>query len=145
MNELVVIALIAGRRVAIDAARVASVIDIEETVPVPRAPDHVLGLASLRSQVLTVIDSARAIGASDATSVQENARAIVIEADGHGYAFLVDDVSDVVAAIGEPEAVPGTSGPGWADASLGLLETESGPALLIDPLALLMPKRKAAA
>ena len=59
MNELLLIVTIAGSRVALPAAAVESVVELDTLIPVPRAPVHVAGLSALRSRVLTVIDTLR--------------------------------------------------------------------------------------
>ena len=61
MNELLLIVSIAGSRVALPAAAVESVVELESLIPVPRAPDHLAGLSALRSRVLTVIDCQRSL------------------------------------------------------------------------------------
>ena len=40
MNELLLIVSIAGSRVALPAAAVESVVELESLIPVPRAPAH---------------------------------------------------------------------------------------------------------
>ena len=68
MNELLLVVTIAGERVALSAAAVESVVELDTLIPVPRAAPHVAGLSALRSRVLTVIDCRRSLelGTSDA-------------------------------------------------------------------------------
>ena len=61
MNELLLIVTIAGERVALPAAAVESVVELDTLIPVPRAAPHVAGLSALRSRVLTVIDCRRSL------------------------------------------------------------------------------------
>ena len=145
MNELVLILTIAGRRTALRAPEVHSVVELDTVSPVPRAPAFVLGLTALRSAAMTVIDCAQALGLSSARSAPEGRRAAVIEAQGHLYALLVDDVDDVVESRTAPAPVPGDAGTGWEIAALGMIETASGPALLIDPAVFLRPEPTARA
>ena len=144
MSELVVLAFIAGRMIAIPAAAVHSVIDIDAIVPVPRAPAHVAGLTALRSRALTVIDTAVVIGAIGGGSALGE-RAIVVKHAGHDYALLVEAVSDVVATNGSTSPAPSNIGHGWQCVARGLVETDRGPALLVDPAALLAPDSELAA
>ena len=51
MNELLLIVSIANERVALPAAAVESVVELESLIPVPRAGPHVAGLSALRSRV----------------------------------------------------------------------------------------------
>ena len=136
MSELVVMARIGGRNTAIPAREVRTVVDLDEIVPVPRAPAAVAGLAALRSRALTVIDTNRLVGAESDPEFASR-RAIVIDNAGHGYALLVEDVADVIPYDGEPAPVPGNTGPGWQQCARGMVETAAGPALLLDPEALL--------
>jgi purine-binding chemotaxis protein CheW len=132
MSELLLIVTMAGERVALPAAAVESVVDLEALMPVPRAEPHVAGLSALRSRVLTVIDCRRALelGATDCSGgIQE---AAVVELDGHHYALLVDLVEDVTEALAEPVEVPAAMGAGWSRVSRGMVETEAGPLLLVD-------------
>ena len=144
MNELLLMCTIAGRRAAIPAREVQSVIEIETITPIAGTPDFILGLTALRSQALTVIDCALALGL-DSRCTDANSRAAVVEVDGHLYALLVDDAHDVGEPTSEPAAVPGGFGEGWQNASGGMVETAGGPALVIDVERLVCgPVRKAA-
>jgi chemotaxis signal transduction protein len=131
MNQLLLMCLIAGRRAAIPAVRVLSVIEIEAVTPIPKVPEFIVGLTALRSQALTVIDCRVSLGFS-ASERPLGSRAAVVEHEGHRYALLVDEAFDVAEALSEPVQVPGGFGEGWLRAARGMVETESGPALLID-------------
>ena len=132
MSGLLLIVVIGGERVALPAAAVESVVELEALIPVPRAPAHVAGLSALRSRVLTVIDCMRSLelGATDCSDgIRE---AAVVELDGHHYALIVDLVEDVTEAMSEPVAVRAAMDEGWERVSRGMVETEQGPLLLID-------------
>ena len=144
MTDLVILSIIGGKQTAISADAVRSVIEVDEIVPVPLAPDYILGLAALRSRPMTVVDTRRAIGLRG-DSDRPCSRAIVIEQDGHAYALMVEEVFDVVAAEGETKDIGSKFGKGWHAVALGMVETPRGPALLIDPAALLsVDERKVA-
>ena len=144
MNLLLLIVTIAGSRVALPAAAVEGVVELDTLVPVPRAASHIAGLSALRSRVLTVIDCKRALdlGTTERRDLYE---AAVVELEGHHYALLVDLVEDVVEAIGEPTPVRAAMSAGWEGAALGMVETEMGPLLLIDVAALVGGQERAAA
>ncbi len=145
MNDLLLICLIAGRRAAISAARVLSVIEIEAITPIPRTPDFIVGVTALRSQALTVIDCRVSLG-FPASETVVGSRAAVVEHEGHRYALLVDEAFDVAVAQSDPVKVPGGFGAGWKRAAAGMVETEGGPALLVDVEQLIRgPKERAAA
>lgn len=145
MNQLLLIVDIAGERVALPADAVESVVELDALIPVPRAAPHIAGLSALRSRVLTVIDCMRALelGATDCSDgIRE---AAVVELDGHHYALIVDAVEDVVEALTEPQPVRAAMGNGWERGSIGMVETETGPVLLVDVAALIAgPERQAA-
>ena len=137
MNELLLIVSIANERVALPAAAVESVVELESLIPVPRAAPHVAGLSALRSRVLTVIDCLRSLelGVSDCSDgIRE---AAVVELDGHHYAFIVDVVEDVVEALSEPAPVRAAMGRGWERVCKGMVDTEVGALLLVDIAALI--------
>jgi len=136
MNELLLVVMIGGERVALLAEAVEAVVELDTLIPVPRAAAHVAGLSALRSRVLTVIDCMRSLelGLTDCSDgIRE---AAVVELDGHHYALLVDLVEDVVEAQSEPAPLRAAMGRGWERASLGMVETETGPLLLVDVAAL---------
>ena len=146
MNELLLIVTIAGERVALPAAAVESVVELETLTPVPRAPHHVAGLSALRSRVLTVIDCMRSLELGDTDCADGIREAAVIELDSHHYALIVDQVEDVVEALSEPAPVRAAMEPGWDRVATGMVETEVGPLLLIDVTALIAgPDVRAAA
>ena len=132
MNELLLIVTVAGSRVALPAAAVESVVELDTLIPVPRAPAHVAGLSALRSRVLTVIDCRRSLELGTTESVDGIREAAVVEIEGHHYALIVDVVEDVVEALSDPSAVRAAMGAGWERVSKGMVETEEGPLLLVD-------------
>ena len=136
MNELLLMCMIAGRRAAIPAIRVQSVIEIDEITPIPGAPSFIRGLTALRSQALTVIDCRVALGFKSAGD-PVGSRAAVIAEDGHLYALVVDDASDVEEIEGEIQQLRGGFGKQWAKAAVGMVETPRGPAIILDIPALL--------
>ena len=136
MNELLLVVTIGNERVALPAAAVESVVELESLIPVPRAAPHVAGLSALRSRVLTVIDCMRSLELGDADCSDGIREAAVVELDGHHYALIVDLVEDVVEAASDPVPVRAAIGAGWERVSQGMVETEQGPLLLIDVAAL---------
>lgn len=131
MNELMVMAQIAGRRCALPALEVQSVIELGAITPVPRTPAYVAGITALRSQALTVIDCRIALGFA-ATEWATDERAAVVAVGGHSYALMIDAIEDITTSIGAAEQVSGGFGPEWARVAKGMIETSNGPALLID-------------
>jgi len=137
VNELLLVVTIAGERVALPAAAVESVVELDTLIPVPRAAPHVAGLSALRSRVLTVIDCLRSLELGESDCSHGIREAAVVELDGHHYALIVDLVEDVVETWSDPLPVRAAMGPGWERVSQGMVETETGPLLLIDVAALI--------
>ena len=135
MSDLFLIAHIAGRGVAIDAAQVDSVVDIGEIVAVPRAEAFVRGLAALRSRVVTVIDTGIALGLAPTPDTMR--RAVITIVDGHHYAILVDSVEDVAPFVRLPLSSGLALRGGWASVGTGLVERDGEPLLIIDLAAVL--------
>jgi purine-binding chemotaxis protein CheW len=136
MSDLLLIASIAGERIALAASAVEAVVEIDSITAVPRSAPHVAGLAALRSRVLTVIDT-RASLELEPSPAGLAREAIVIEVDGHPYALLVDRVEDV-AEHGEQTLPVRTSlKKGWRRAATGMVEAGGDLMLLIDADALL--------
>ena len=137
MSSLAVFARIGDRRIAFDASGVEAVIDLGEIVPVPLAPPHIRGLAAVRSQVLTVVDVARAL--TGEASASEGRRALVVARDKHRYALLVDAVEEVAAPVCVSAHVPPGLGGGWAAAARGTMENAGAIALTLDIAAIVAP------
>jgi len=143
MAELLLIARLAGRRIAFPAADVEAVVELEGLTPAPRALPHVAGLSALRSRVLTVIDGLAALEAGRSDGAIRDA--IVVPSGGHTYALLVDEVEDVIEADGPPVTAKARLGAGWDRVSLGMIEAENELFLLVDPHQLIAgPTAKAA-
>jgi purine-binding chemotaxis protein CheW len=124
------IARIAGRAVAFAADQVDSVVDLGPVTPVPLAAPGVVGLAALRSRVLTVVDPRVGLGLGDLGGKPE--RAVVTLIDGHVYAILVEALEDVA----EYHTLPLPPGialeGGWADAGQSLIDRPGEPVLVVD-------------
>jgi purine-binding chemotaxis protein CheW len=134
MAQMLIVRL-AGEKVAFPAAEIESVVEIEALTPVPRAAAHVAGLTALRSRVLTVIDCLASL--EPGRNGADRREAVVVVADGHPYALLVDGVEDVVEASGEVRPVRTALGAGWRRISRGSIEAEGNLLLLLDLAALI--------
>lgn len=129
MSNLAVIADVGGRRVAFDAAAVESVVDLAAITPIPLAPPHVAGLSALRSRVVTVIDTALALGMG---APCRGHRGVAVVIDGHRYVLRVDGVENVVAPLSTDANPQGLDGK-WRAVAKATVETTSGLALMLDP------------
>jgi purine-binding chemotaxis protein CheW len=141
--ELLLIVRLAGERIALPAADVESVVEIESLTPIPGAAGHVAGLAALRSRVLTVIDCLASLDPGRSLG-QGRSEAVMTVVDGHPYALMVEAVEDVVEMSGERQ--PATSlASGWRRIGRATVEAEGDLLLLADIEALIAgPAREAA-
>jgi purine-binding chemotaxis protein CheW len=141
--ELLLIVRLAGERVALPAADVESVVEIDALIPVPGAAGHVAGLAALRSRVLTVIDCLASLDPSLRLPAEAR-EAVMAVVDGHPYALLVEAVEDVVEASGERQPATALTG-GWRRIGRATIKAEGDLLLLADVEALIAgPVREAA-
>lgn len=84
-----------NEKYGIRVMQVQEVLRITEIAPVPGAPDYVLGIINLRGNVVTVIDSRKRFGLSEAEA-DDSTRIVIIEAEKHVVGILVDSVAEVV-------------------------------------------------
>lgn len=134
MSGLFLIVRMAGETVALSAAEVEAVVEIDSIVPVPGTAPHILGLAALRSRVVTVVDCAASLeGESGPGGTCRDAVVAVI--DGHPYALLVDSVEDVIEIEGS-DPLPAEAVAGWRRAARFMVETEGKLLLVVDVAAL---------
>jgi purine-binding chemotaxis protein CheW len=99
MAQRLVIAVLAGQRIAFRSEEIESVVEIGAIAPVPGASAHVAGLAALRSRVLTVIDCHASL--EPGTAIAGRRDALITAHGGHLYALLVESVEDVAEAEGD--------------------------------------------
>lgn len=144
MAELLLIVRLGGERIALPAAEVESVVEIDALTPVPGAAGHVAGLAALRSRVLTVIDCLASLDPSRRLG-EGHSEAVMAVIDGHPYALLVEAVEDVVEAQGQRQAPAASLAGGWRRIGRATVEAEGDLLLLADVEALVAgPAREAA-
>ena len=136
MSMLFLIAEVAGRAIAIDAHHIDAVVDLPDVVAIPRTDPAIRGLAALRSRVVTVIDTALALGLAPMPATVR--RAVTARLDGHSYGFLVDALEDVATFEPQPLSQGLALDHGWQAAGRGLIERD-GEAILILDLAALVP------
>jgi purine-binding chemotaxis protein CheW len=95
MEDLYLVAEIAGSRVAIKSYMVESVVRIGDIVPVPKSSSNVAGLVALRSRVLTLIDCQCSITGKSKVPIMGDL-AVISEINGHFYGLLVDSAKDAI-------------------------------------------------
>jgi purine-binding chemotaxis protein CheW len=144
MQNLFLIAVIAGTEVAISSDCIESVVNIGEVVGVPQSDPLVAGLIALRSRVLTLIDCQYAV-----TGMRHigdgNALAVIASVGGHPYALVVDAVKDVVAVDTSAKKPAAKLDPRWARMVSEVVEVEDRVIMLLSPELLLVPQHALAA
>lgn len=136
MERLYLIAYLGAQAVAIDSDQVESVVDLGEITPVPKAGRIVRGLAALRSRVVTVLSVRAALGMDQSG---DNRRAVIVRADGHHYAMLVDAIEDIIPMEMTPLSTAMPLTPAWRRVAIGVVTRNGEPILVIDPT-LLVPE-----
>jgi purine-binding chemotaxis protein CheW len=92
----------------IDIRRIREIVQPLPIVAVPRAPEWMEGVVSLRGEVIPVLDVRRRLGLLPAAPTRRT-KLLVVHVAGRVVALLVDGVSDVVriprSQIGPPPAM----------------------------------------
>ncbi len=123
-------------------APVDSVIEITAVQPVPGASPGILGLAALRSRVLTVVDCAVALGLGRrGEGPRPRGRGalptVVLEIDAYLYGFVLDRIDDVVTADRPMTPVRAPLGGPWSAVSAGIIEIGGVALPVLQPAAVL--------
>jgi purine-binding chemotaxis protein CheW len=95
LRELLVFEL-DGAPYALPIERVREIVRLRPITPVPRVPPPVLGVISLRGEIVQVLDLRQALGAACAAPTRRT-RIVVVHGDaGEVAGLLVDTVSEVL-------------------------------------------------
>lgn len=91
---------------------------------VPLAQGSVPGLLNLRGQIVTALDL-RAVLQLPPRTAEQDYMNVVVRHDGELFAFMVDDVGDVVPVEpGAIESPPATLNERWRSATAGIVRRE---------------------
>jgi purine-binding chemotaxis protein CheW len=131
MQDLFLVANVAGKQIAINAHSVEAVVQIDEVINVPRADPIVAGLCALRSRVLTLIDCQFRVTGQPAE--QGSMRLAVIASVGNTqFGFLVEKVLDVTSTnSAELQPLPPSAGV-WSDFVTGHVDINNVPVMVVD-------------
>jgi chemotaxis signal transduction protein len=112
--------LLAGEEYGIDIHRLRGIIRSGPITEVPRAPPFVLGVTSVRGEVLPVIDLRLRVRRPRAT-VGPASRVLLAQRDGETFGLLVDAVRSVIRLREEEiEATPALLGAGDSEYIAGI-------------------------
>ena len=79
----------------IDIQRIREIIKMREITEVPRAPAFLVGIISVRGQVIPVVDLSRRLRLP-AHALTKDARILIVTREGEAYGLCVDAVHQVV-------------------------------------------------
>lgn len=130
MDQLYLLATLAGTRIAVATQEVEAVVKLGDISPVPGMGVHVAGLSALRSRVLTIIDTAALIRGTPTPAGDRNF-AIIADISGHSYGLMVDAVFDICEVPDGELPLRGQIGCAWAHHARGVVEHEGQPYLLV--------------
>lgn len=130
-----------GRRFALPVAAVREVFPLASVTQIPTAPPAVRGLAALHGQVLPLLDLGAWLqpggsGAAAANRGSEEAIAFEAALPGETSSVRAALAVDRVLHLGTVEA-PAARSPGTPAIVAGTVAEAGGPALLVDPSAVL--------
>jgi len=93
-----IVAFRAGEEVfGLEIGNVREVIEYREVTPVPRAPEFVAGIISLRGAILPVVDLRKRIGVEPTEPGPETV-ILVLEVDGRRVGLVADRILDILKA-----------------------------------------------
>ena len=109
----------------IDILNVQEINKLRKWTPVPHSDEHILGILSLRGNIVTIFDLGRKLGTRP-TVAGEKSRNIIVNVDNECTGLSVDSIGDVVSVdnsrISEPPANVNGIQSGFLE---GVFKTES--------------------
>lgn len=87
--------LLSNEEYVVAVGQVNEVLKMWSLTPVPNAPEHILGVSSLRGTMLTIIDLGKRLGLGPA-AMNEKSRVVVVTVNDEKVGFIVDRVTGVV-------------------------------------------------
>lgn len=85
---------------AVDVAMVREIVTLQDISRVPRAPDFVEGVISLRGKIIPVIDLRKRLGL-EMSELTRKSRIVVVEEDENVVGMIVDNVKEVLKVSSE--------------------------------------------
>lgn len=132
MENLLVVFELAGEHYGVEISAIESIIEVQPITRVPHAPDFVIGVTSLRQQVLPVIDLRARLGLPCAQE-DKNSRIIIARLGEQAAGMIVDGVSEVLRISDEAvESVPPMATAANAEYVRGIARLEERLILLLD-------------
>ena len=130
---------VANAQFGVPVLQVRDVLDNPKTYSVPLAPPEVKGSINLRGRIVTAIDLRVRLGLPP-REPNASRMCVIVESEktAEPYAFLVDEVGDVLHVSGDQyEPNPITLSREWAELCRGLYRNEGALLLVLDTQAVL--------
>lgn len=86
---------IEGGTYGIDINNITSIEKVSETTPTPQMPDYMLGIVSIRDQVMPIIDCKK-LTFNQSSNIDENSRYIIIDTDKTTIALMVESTNEII-------------------------------------------------
>ena len=90
----IVIFCIGDEKFALTTDEVKSIEELQEIIPVPKAPDFIAGLVNLRGAILPVMDLRRRLGIAEAHTGRDTV-ILIVEHGDESVGLIVDRVESV--------------------------------------------------
>ncbi len=104
---------------------------------VPMAPDAIAGFLNLRGQIVTAVDLRKTLRLEPRAQDAEIMNVVVLH-EGELFAFMVDEVGDVVSVANDlVEPTPATLDARWRAACTGIVRRDRGLLLVMSVLEVL--------
>src|SRR5512142_821480 len=87
--------MLAGQAYGVELTRIREILSPPPLTPVPRAPQHVKGVCSVRGQLVTVIDLRSRLRLQESTPTRKT-RILLTENSGEVVGLYVDEVRHVL-------------------------------------------------
>jgi len=88
---------LAGTPYALPVERVREIVRVRPVAPMPRVPREILGLISLRGEIVQVVDLRRRLGLPEAEPTRASRVVIVHGSEGRITGLVVDAVTEVLS------------------------------------------------
>jgi len=88
---------LAGAPYALPVERVREIVRVRPITPVPRVPEEVRGVISLRGEIVQVVDLRRRLGLEPSEATRASRIVVVLGDEGRVAGLLVDSVQEVLS------------------------------------------------
>ena len=117
---------------AIPLLMVREVISIPETTPIPKAPEHFIGLMNLRGQVISIVDLRNKLNIKPFED-HANCAVIIVDFNGINIGIVTDSINRVLSfSNSDVQEMPELESQVESDYILGVYKKNDGLTVLLD-------------